>query len=170
MKYVRVVGARLGVVSMLALCHLALANGACPSDMAKSTEERLGAIDSWADFVVLYKVTRSCDSSALSYAFTQAVARLAAQPKGVVDLSIAVRKEPWLRRTVLRHLRSDAIAQEDADKIIVNVREACPSSAGNQSDLCKDVKRTLTKKRCRGRRGSRLAILPPRPSSPCPRA
>ncbi|MBL8289481.1 MAG: hypothetical protein JNL85_15985 [Rubrivivax sp.] len=82
---------------------------------------------------------------ALSYAFTQAIARLAAQPKGVVDLSIAVRKEPWLRSTALKHLRSDAIAQEDADKIIVNVREACPPSAAKQSELCREVKRALTK-------------------------
>ena len=75
----------------------------------------------------------------------RSLSEIGAQPKGVVDLSIAVRKEPWLRPTVLRHLRSDAIAQEDADKIIVNVREACPSSAASQSDLCREVKRALAK-------------------------
>jgi hypothetical protein len=137
---------------LLVLGRSALANGGCTSEMAKSAEERLGAVDSWAAFVLLYKETRRCDSSALSYAFTQAVARLAAQPKGVADLSIAVRKEPWLRRTVLRHLQSEAIDQEDADKIIVNVREACPTSAADQSGLCKEVKRALTK----------AATVPPR--------
>lgn len=137
---------------LLALSRFALANDVCTSEMARSVEERLGAVDSWASFVPLYKEARSCDSSALSYAFTQAVARLAAQPRGVTDLSIAVRKEPWLRRTVLRHLQSEAIAQEDADKIIVNVRQACPSSAANQSGLCREVRRALAK----------AATVPPR--------
>lgn len=144
MKHGRLVAATLGVISMLVLSRFAMADGICTSETAKSAEERLEAVEAWASFVALYKETRSCDSSALSYAFTQAVVKLAAQPKGVADLSIAIRKEPWLQRIVLRHLRSDAIAQEDADKIVANVREVCPSATG-KSGLCREVKRALTK-------------------------
>jgi hypothetical protein len=144
MKYTRMVGI-LGIAWLLAWSRLASASVGCTVDMAKVVEERLGAIESWASFVIFYKENRNCDSSALSYAFTQAIVKLAAQPKGVANLSIAVRKEPWLRHTVLQHLRSTAISKDEADMIIANTRESCPSAERRPSGICLQVQRALTK-------------------------
>lgn len=132
-----VVLAQVALWSMT-LAGSALANGTCPPERAKSVEEQLAEIRSWAGLVTLYKEFGTCDTSALSYGFTQTVARLAAQPGGIAELALEVRKNPALKRTVLRHLRSEAIAQPDIDRIIANVHQECPTSR-KTTQLCRSV-------------------------------
>ena len=132
-----------GLAAACALAHgdLAHAAGKCSSESAKSAEERLSSIDAWPCFAAFYKRAGDCDTSALSYAFTQAIVKLAGQSNGIADLSAVLRGDPWLRDVVLRHLRSEAIARDDADRIIANARETCPVSGAS---ICSEIRQALS--------------------------
>lgn len=160
MKVWRIEAVALIATLLLASSQPVVANEICTSQRAKGVEEQLDLIESWQSFAVLYRRDGACDTSALSYAFTQAVAKLAAQSNGIEELSLSIKKSPWLRRVVLRHLKSDAVSQDDAARIATNVRDACHPK--HKRDLCRAILKALRQQDNRGQNTINDISLPAR--------
>lgn len=126
--------------SGLLLCLLislhSAASDACPAVRAKRVEEQLPNVESWATFVQIYEHDGVCDRSALSYAFTQAVAQLATAPGGLRAAAKSSARHPWLKAVILRHLRSEAMTEEDAERIASLAHQSCPPE---NKKFCSDV-------------------------------
>lgn len=141
MKKICSIAAFLTLFCGLVFSSAAFSRGNCTAEKAKSVEEQIDSISTWDSFASFYALNRDCDVSALSYAFTQAIARLSADTDGIDHLAVAVRNHVWLRQTVIRHLRSEAVAREDADKILANLRATCKHS--REANLCGDIRNAL---------------------------
>ncbi|MCE9640146.1 MAG: hypothetical protein K8S22_08370 [Betaproteobacteria bacterium] len=115
---------------------------ACPPQTAQFVEESIERIDSWDEFVIFYRKFKACDSSALSYAFTQSIVTLAAAPHGMSSLWSVSLKAIWLRKVVVKHLESEAIDSELAKQVIANAQKDCPKQA---KQFCDSVRRRLAK-------------------------
>jgi hypothetical protein len=98
----------------------------CDSLRAQLVEERLSTVTSWREFAVLYRAYRSCDASALSYGFTEAIASLAADAGNISELQKEIGRDPRLKTVVLRHLRSESVSAEQVEKITKAMQAGCP--------------------------------------------
>lgn len=111
----------------------------CPPPEAAHVEEAIQQVETWPQFVTFYAQHRKCDVSALRYAFTQQVAHLAANDRGLLGLSKVLAQHPHLKPKILGHLKSEAVSSDDRDQILKALHACQPG----QKNICRDVRRAL---------------------------
>lgn len=111
----------------------------CPVTEAALVEETIQQVETWPQFVTFYAQHKKCDVSALRYAFTQQVARLAANDRGLLGLSKMLSLHPHLKPKILGHLKSEAVSSDDRDQILKELQACQP----RQKNVCRDVQKAL---------------------------
>jgi hypothetical protein len=117
----------------------AAASSACPTSKAAFVEEQLPKLATWDQFSTFYRKYKKCDVSALRYAYTQQIAHLTANDRGLTSLSKTLVKHPRLKPLILQHLKSETVTANDRDQILKNLNY-CQTV---RIQICRDVRNAL---------------------------
>lgn len=128
------------------LVGLSIANGAsagaCSAREATFAEENIQNVKTWTEFSTFYARHKKCDVDALRYAFTQQVAQLTSNDKGMANLSKMLAKDATLKSVILWHLKSETIASTDRDQI----RQALQTCKAEHKNICREIKKAIAYK------------------------
>lgn len=114
-------------------------SGACTASEAAYVEQNLQSAETWSQFSRFYFLHQKCDVNALKYLFTQQIAHLTANDRGMLDLSKMLAKQPQLRPIVLKHLKSEAVTSNHREQIL----DALAICRVNQKVICREVKKMV---------------------------
>ncbi|WP_312118747.1 hypothetical protein [Kosakonia cowanii] len=120
----------------LLTANVALAKTCTPAD-AESADMAVDSLNSWSAVNQNRLKFGHCDEGDISEGVSEAVARLLADRWDTLpDLAIEIRKNPPLKKYVLRHIDS-TLDTKDLDKIGNQAAHSCPAK---EEKLCGEIK------------------------------
>ena len=108
----------------------------CSPKDAEAADALLDGLDSWAKLGAAVKQYGHCDDGSIAEGNSEAVVRLLVdQWKTLPQLSGLVRRDPVLKRFVLRHVDA-TLDTDDLNKIRMSASTSCP---GGAALLCSEL-------------------------------